>query len=357
MASQPSKRPLIAIVGSVDPSRAQELHLHNTDQASSACAALGRELAAQGLNIVVYSSAAEFVEGDVVRGYAASGDVPVRSIQVRAPQRSAAIQFPEARGRAALFDYRPDASEDWEVSFYRSLVETDGVLLVGGGRSTYTTGLIALAFGIPMVAVASFGGRAVGVWEALDRVHNDAEVEEIALMGNASWRDDMVAPLVRSLVLQGQRRMAKREAERRDARREARHSAVSLLVAAICVLLAFGAIPLSYAFTPGTGTSIAFLIAAPLLAAIAGAIVRHSFDEGHQWFRTAVLGMAVGGVSALLFVAAQLLTAPDVLTSPDARRLLWFVVPVGFIAGLTFDVVYRKLRAQDVTRSDVLSEL
>jgi len=357
MVSQPPKRPLIAIVGSIDPHRSQELELRDTDQAAGACEALGRELAAQGLDIVVYSSAAQFVEGDVVRGYASSDDAPVRSIQVRAPQGSGTIQFPDGQSRPNLFDPRPDASQDWEVSYYRSLVETDGVLLVGGGRSTYITGLIALAFGIPIVAVASFGGRAVSVWQALDRVRNDAEPVEIALMGASGWSDDRAAPLVGCLTAQGQRRAARREAEHRDARRDARRSSVSLLTAAVCVLLAFGAIPLSYAFTPGTGTSIALLIAAPLLAAIAGAIVRHSFDAGHEWFRTAILGMAVGGVSALLFIAAQLLTTPDVLTSPDARRLLWFVVPVGFVAGLTFDAVYRKLRAQDVTRSDVLDEL
>ena len=84
--------------------------------------------------------------------------------------------------------------------------------------------------------------------------------------------------------------------------------------------------------------------------------MRHSFEDGHEWFRTAVLGMAAGGVSALLFIAAQLLTSPDVLKSADARRLLWFVVPVGFVAGLTFDAVYRKLRAQDVVRSDALGQ-
>ena len=356
MASQQSKRPSIAIVGSVDPRRVQELDLRDTDRAADACAALGRELAVQGLDIIVYSSAADFVEGDVVRGYAASDGALPRSVQVHAPQSSGAIQFPAASTRPELFDYRPDASEDWEVSYYRSLVKTDGVLLIGGGRSTYITGLIALAFNIPVVAIASFGGRAVRVWQALDRVTNDAEPEEISLMGGG-WRDDLARPLVQSLIEQGKRRAKKQEDERRNARIEARHASISLLVAAVCVLLAFGAIPLSYSFTPGTGTSIALLIAAPLVAAIAGAIVRHSFEEGHEWFRTAVLGMAVGGVSALLFIAAQLLTAPDVLSSPDARRLLWFVVPVGFVAGLTFDAVYRKLRAQDVTRSDVLNEL
>jgi hypothetical protein len=353
--AQQSKRPLIAIVGSIDASRAQELDLRDTDRAADACEALGRELAAQGVNIVVYSSSGEFIEGEVVRGYAASAGGPAGSIQVRAPQSAGATQFPEARSRPELFDYRPDASEDWEVSFYRSLTETDGVLLVGGGRSTYVTGLITLAFGIPMVAVASFGGRAVRVWQALDRVRNDAQPEEIACMGG-SWQADRAEPLVRSLVAQGQRRAAKREAERRGAQRDARHAFISLAAGAVFLLLACAAIPLSYSFTPGAASSITLLIAAPLLAATSGAIMRHSFEDGHEWFRTAVLGMAAGGVSALLFIAAQLLTSPDVLKSADARRLLWFVVPVGFVAGLTFDAVYRKLRAQDVVRSDALRQ-
>jgi hypothetical protein len=292
-----------------------------------------------------------------VRGYATSKDAAAGSVHVRVPQRHSNRKFPEADSRPELFYSRPDASADWEVSFYRSLRETDGVLLVGGGRSTYVTGLIALAFGIPIAVVASFGGRAVRVWQALDRARNDAEPKEIALMGRGDWSADMAAPIVGSLIAQIKRHAEKQEAERRDAGKDKRHTSISLLVAAMCVILALGLIPLSYSFAPGTDTSIALLIAAPLLAATAGAIVRNSFERGHEWLRTGVSGMAVGSVSALLFIAAQLLTDPNVLSSPDARRLLWFVVPVGFIAGLTFDVVYRRFKAQNVTRNDVIDQL
>ena len=48
------------------------------------------------------------------------------------------------------------------------------------------------------------------------------------------------------------------------------------------------------------------------------------------------------------------MTNPDVLATADAGRLLFFLLPVGFVAGLTFDDVYRKLRSQDVSRTDVL---
>ena len=62
-----------------------------------------------------------------------------------------------------------------------------------------------------------------------------------------------------------------------------------------------------------------------------------------------------GAVAGLLFVAAQLATTPDVLDGPAARRLLLFVLPVGFIAGLTFDAVYSKLRTQDVADTTALT--
>jgi hypothetical protein len=355
MSTESAKRPVVAIVGSADSSREDELGLRDVEQAPAACEALGRELARQGVDIIVYSSKPCFIEHHVVRGYATSESATPGSIQVRLPLGSKGSRFAEASERSELFDHRPDASEDWEVSFYRSLVETDGVLLLGGGRSTYVTGLIALAFGVPVVAVASFGGYAARVWQALDRMRNDALPEEIAQMGGA-WRDDLAGPLVASVVKQGQRRAAKEAAGRRDATRDARRAFASLLIASVLLLLALAAIPLSNAWEPGTERALGLLIGAPLLASIAGAIVRHSFDRGRDWFRTAVLGMAAGAIASLLFVAAQLVTTPDILQSTAAHRLLFFVVPVGFVAGLTFDDVYRKLRGEDVTRSDVLQQ-
>lgn len=345
-----TERPWIAIVGSADPARAAELGLRDVEHASAACEALGRELAERRAGIIVYSGAGEFIEAAVVRGYAGSENAPDGSIQVRSPR--GATGFAE---RDELFDPRPDPSPDWEVSFYRSLVETDGVLIVGGGRSTYVTGLVALAFEIPVLPVASFGGRAENIWEALDRVKNDAEPEEISRMG-LQWRDELARPLVASLLAQRDRRVQRREAALRDARTDARRRVTSLVAGVVFLLLALGAIPLAYSTEPGTVSSLVVLLGAPLLAATAGAIMRQAFDQGRDWLRTAVLGMAAGAIASLLFIAAQLLTTPDVLQSADARRLLFFVVPVGFIGGLTFDDVYRRLRSADVTRTNVLQQ-
>jgi hypothetical protein len=55
MALVTAAQPTIAIVGSADRDRAQELGIRNPDKARRAAVALGRELANKGLGIVVYS--------------------------------------------------------------------------------------------------------------------------------------------------------------------------------------------------------------------------------------------------------------------------------------------------------------
>jgi energy-converting hydrogenase Eha subunit A len=349
------ERPLIAIVGSIDPHRDYDPAVDNTELARQACAELGRELANEGCGLIVYSASEGFIEASIVSGYVSSGKAEKGSIQVRSPYGGTAANFAEALDHREVFDVRPDSSRDWKVSYYRSLVDTQGVLLVGGGRSTLITGLIALAFRIPLVAVACFGGNARKVWEALDRVRNDATQEDVSAMA-ADWHEASARSLVKSLVGQQQRKRADEEAARRREWRQSRRTIVGLAVAVVLLLLGLGTIPLAWATEPGTAWNLAALIAAPLLAATCGAIVRNTFDQGRDWVKTALLGLVAGAIAFLLFVAAQLATSPDLLESPGARRLLFFVLPIGFIAGLTFDAVYSKLRAQDVTRTSVLEQ-
>ena len=348
-------RPLIAVVGSAEPTRTYDPPLRHPELVAPACADLGRELAAAGCDLLVYSSVAGFIEADVVRGYVASGAARPGSIHVHSPVDSRGGQFAAAKEHRDLFDPRPDSSGDWEVSYYRSLVEADGVLLVGGGRSTFVTGLVALAFAIPTLPVATFGGHAAKVWPALDRVRNGTVTPELGVMAAPDWRADSAKTLVTGLLAQRDRRAQKAERARRAEHREDRRAAVSLTIAAGLLLLGLATIPAVYAWTPGTAGNLTALIAAPVLVAPCGAIIRNTLDEGRRWWRTAVLGMVAGAVAGLLFVAAQLSTTPDVLDGPAARRLLLFVLPVGFIAGLTFDAVYSKLRTQDVADTTALT--
>ncbi len=93
---------------------------------------------------------------------------------------------------------------------------------------------------------------------------------------------------------------------------------------------------------------------APLFAGAAGSIIRVVSDHGRDWTKTAVLGLAAAGVAFLLFVAAQIAATPDILDTDGSRRLLVFGLPMSFIAGLTFDVVYERLRTTDVVQTSAV---
>ena len=127
--------PRIAIVGDAHKSGSPEL-------AKKAAEALGTELARRGCRILVFSSDPAFIEYDVVRGYLASKTKKEPgAIEVRYPPNLAGL-FPGETPGDELFDRKP-LGREWEVSFYPSLADVDGLLLIGGGYTTKIAGLIA----------------------------------------------------------------------------------------------------------------------------------------------------------------------------------------------------------------------
>jgi hypothetical protein len=345
----------VVVVGSAVPRREYDPPLRDADAALRAAEQLGHELARHGCSIVVHSGDAAFIEGAVVRGYVASGLARPRSVQVRPRYgRTDDLDFPELASHREVFDSMPEATTDWEVTYYRSLLSADGVVVIGGGRSTFVAGLLALSRRSALVAVAGFGGAAEKVWQRFTNEPNWASKEDLARMAEP-WRDGLAADLVRTLV--GQCRRAEEEQKRdHDAsRRATRKLTAGLVFGAVLLFCALAAIPLSYRVSPGTAGSVALLVGAPLLAATCGAVVRGALDGRSDWIRTAVLGAAAGAMTFLLFVAAQLTAVPDLLnTGGGVSRLLYFVIPLAFVAGLTFDAVYQRLRAQDVAPTAAL---
>jgi hypothetical protein len=355
--------PLIAIVGSADPTRTAELELTHVDRAGMASEQLGRELAAAGCRIVVYSGDPTFIEAHVVRGYVGSGKAVEGSIEVRFPDGSQAAEFPEYQTHRAAFRFQPDTSKDWEVSFYRSLVGVDGVLLLGGGRSSLISGLVALGNGLPVAAVATFGGNARKVWTLIDPDSQLLEEGAHAAMAPPIWDDAAAGRLVQVLVGQHRRRLelaaARRRAETAGARRRTRDA---LLVMALFVAAMVGVTLGLRGLEPGSWPLYAVVLLTPLLAGAAGATAKTVFEPDPERGATVVaaLGLAAGGISELLFLLSQLATSPELLsaTAPDsttrARNLALVGAGIGFIAGLTFESVYRKLSSVDVVRTETL---
>jgi hypothetical protein len=186
---------LIAIVGSYDPVRRDLLGLKSTLEAyQQAGEDLGRELAEQQYRIVVYSSLPCSLELDVVRGYLSSGRCEPGSIQVLFSQALGQPAFREEKGNEDKFSFRPDYNPDWEFSFYQSLSEIDGMLLVGGAATVLVAGVMERRK--PIVAYAGFGGSSEKIWKALHTQRYVLEDQALSLMSQARWSRDLAGSLV-----------------------------------------------------------------------------------------------------------------------------------------------------------------
>ena len=343
--------PIVAIVGNVTTS----------PDAPAAAEALGRELAKAGLRILVYSSGTNFLEGHIVKGYVASRVASRRSVQVRYPLQGQKPEFPEQQANAELFDWRPDHSQNWEVSFYQSLNEANGILLMGGGPSTMIAGVVAMGHGIAMLPLAGFGGAAAKVWESLRPVRDLPSADEISLMARPGWSDDHAAECVK--IIRDQ--LARKAELARQRRIEERRKEVSVSLHAFFALLVFiiavAAVPVAFAWDDiPQFLLISLLFFSPLLAGVAGSTIRLVFDASQgsapvstqNTLTTVALGLIAGGAAGLLFIAAQITTAPSqsgVMVTPEqAKKLVLFGVLIGFVAGLTLDAVFRKLISTDV---------
>jgi hypothetical protein len=336
-------RKLIAVVGSADPARTYQQPVAHVENVPRAGEQIGRALAEAECDLVVYSSEAQFVEGSVVSGYVSHGDIRHGSIQVRPPYGDGETNFPMLAEKPEVFDTRFETGDDWEISYYRSLREVHGVVLIGGGRSTFVTGLVCLAFGIPLYPVAAFGGSARKVWDIMNRVPHDASAAEVSFMG-AEWRADTAPRLIESLLAQARRREARDRQQARARRGAAWSNALGIILGLMLLCLGLGMIPLAYSFDSNAPVNLTALIVGALATGTAGAIMRNTFDQGEQWARTAALGMSAGAISFLLFVSAQLAASPETLAGDGVRRLLFFVLTVGFVSGFTFDAVYGRLK-------------
>jgi hypothetical protein len=340
-------RPRIVMVGSGNPVRTYTPPLHDQDRLPDACQEIGRELAAAGCDLVVFSGSDDYLEKDVVRGYLADSTTGTdrRRVFVRSPQYPH-LDFGLTDEQMTHVEIETDTAAEWEVSYYRSIFQADGLVTVGGGRSTRIAGVIAIAQGTPVVTLAVFGGAGAVIRDYLDKNCDLATTEDIVLMGRP-WSTDTAARLVASLLRQRDRRLRTEAAARATAQRTQRARTRTALAAITTLALAAATILLTGADLPQFAM-VGVLLAGPMFGAIGGALLRESTDERPDAVWSAARGLGAGMLSAMLYVASQLLTSPDLLSSDATPRLLWFVVPLGIAAGYTFDLVYARLRHAEV---------
>jgi hypothetical protein len=337
--------PLIAIVGDVNPARGFDPPMNDPAKATKAAEDLGAELAKRGARLLVYGG--PFLEADVVRGFVAGKPAKDRSILMWYSKDNEPPAFAEEANYPTLFERRSQRGKDWEIAFYRSVASADGVILIGGGNATMISGQVAIGTRLPLLSLAEFGGAAKKVWDTLSAGEDLPNREDINLMGQP-WGQGSATACVESLLAQHQRRRAIEGAPR---------PAMSLL-AGILFLLALAIVPWVWG---GNVLEVWMLFLAPLLAGGAGATIRPLVDRvrgtpgvAQAVLATVILGLVSGGVAGILFVTAQLTADPQLGMGADlaqyARHSIPFAVGVGFVAGLTSDIVFGKLLGLDVIR-------
>lgn len=333
---------LIAIVGDANPGRTYDPVMKDPAKAKKAAEELGSELAKSGARLLVYGG--PFLEADVVRGFVAGKPTEDKRIVKWYSQGKEPPPFAEEATNPKLFDPRLEGGADWEIAFYRSVTNAKGVILLGGGNATKITGQIAIGIGMPVLALAEFGGGAKQVWDTLSAGRDLPTRDEINLMAQP-WTDGSAAACVKALAAQDARRRWAETAPR---------TALTVL-AGVLFLAAMAIVPWVWG---NNALAVWMLFLAPLLAGGAGASIRPIVDRlrGTQGvapavLATLVLGLVAGGIAGILFVTAQLTGDPNLGVAnleAYARRSIPFAVGVGFIAGLTSDAVFGKLLGLDV---------
>jgi hypothetical protein len=168
--------------------------------------------------LLFFSAKPEFVEAAVVSGFveklrSASKKARTAQIEIRAPA-GGAFDFPEKGQYPEMFVTRIDQHRSWRHSFLRALGEVDGVILIGGGRFGAATGILALAYKIPLLAVSTFGGAAKEVWETIKPGTDLPTAEETSEMARTDWTADSALACIKGLLAQGERRHEKDAATR-----------------------------------------------------------------------------------------------------------------------------------------------
>lgn len=348
----------IAIVGGAQPGRNDPAHPFRYDPPVDVEAAreiarqIGAALARSGHGLIVYD--ARFIEAEVVSAYVAAGPKAAEEgapIVVRQPIGAGVEAFAEERTNPTLFERVADSSGRWEVAFYRSLADADGVVLIGGGNSTNVAGQVAIGARVPVLALMRSGGAAEMVWKTiapgvdLPTANEHARMADVAdEKAGTAWTD--------ALKKQRRRRFA---VESGPILRHAISASVLFVLA-----MAFG---LGSHLWPGLPPACAkaMLFTSTLLAGVAGAAIRMVYERRYgsgplvppSIAITVALGLMAGALSGLLYLFSQ--PGSVSLEGDPGLRLVALMVVIATIGGMTAEAVLRKLLGIDVARTGGLA--
>ena len=357
----PAQRPLwkgkdnmrFAIVGAAEERPQQDPPI-DIQKARDAAKHIGVALAKRGHGLVVYD--AKYIEADVVAAYIAAGPrMPERGVPIMVRQSPAPsnVRFAEEQTGPAMFDRVFDPSAQWEVSFYRSLANADGVVLIGGGNTTLIAGQVAIGARIPVLPLLRSGGAAATVWQTISPGVDLPVGPETARMADEP-SESAAERWVDVLESQSKRRYAVESGP------IVRHAVIASILFVMALLCAFGGQLILG--TPSKAWPIAMLFLGTLFAGVAGAAVRMVFERRYgsgplvppSMAVTIALGLMAGALAGMLYIVAQ---PGEINVTPDTAglRLVSLVLVVASVGGLTAEAIFRKLLGIDVLHTGGLS--
>lgn len=345
-------------------------------RAAQAARELGRELAKAGFSIIVYSADPKFIEPYVVEGYIASGAAKHNSIRVEyPPPPEANIDFAAMKTHQNAFDLQPSADSNWEVSFYNSLSAVEGILLVGGGRSTLITGLVGIGSRVTVLPISSFGGYARNVWDKMRTNPDPLMQEDMNLLARPDWSHDTAMQIVALFDTCAKRLRKRRDAMQAQALRAARATQWSAVLA-VALFLATAAIVFGMAVVDWikSPAMLAFILGlGALMAGLSGSLIRTVADlydseavpTPRPLYVTGALGIVAGVFTAMLLAIPQLtLHLPEELgkVTPEARQALKAesirgagatALLTAFLTGFALDQFFRNLRELKLKKVEI----
>jgi hypothetical protein len=339
--------PLVLITGSANSGRTDyKPPITNAATAGKAAERIGAALANAGCRIAVFSAEPQFIEAAVVRGFVAAlrgKSKHIRDrIQVRAPA-TAPVPFPERVAHPNLFLDIPDQYSHWIRSFLRASRDADGVVLVGGGRSTLVMGHIALAFRLPILPLAAFGGAAQDIWRSIRPAEDLPSADECNAMANPDITDAHAAELVTTLLSQWQRRIdqatAAAQAERIRIRWLTIRGSLGTAVLLVAIILGWTA---AWYTEAEPGRQLALYLIGPLGGCAAALVGSSILEEPPRTvFHTGILGFFAGFLATLLYLLAQLSSANPAGPFQVRPTALWLALGTGIAAGFAAERVLR----------------
>lgn len=146
----------------------------------SACRDLGAALATRGHEVVVGSASEKTADRYVLEGIGSvAGDH--RVFVYRPSAHDSLDKFVRlGLGSNVLLSYHRAEGTTWATGRSSQIQVSDGVIVIGGGRSTLEVRYMAPVLGKPVVAIASFGGAAAQFEESPTReVSNGQEIRVV----------------------------------------------------------------------------------------------------------------------------------------------------------------------------------